>query len=88
MSSIKTAISLREDVFADLEAAAREDHQPRSAVIQSALIQYLHERRSRRMTEELNAAYGQETGGERAERAAWLQAARRTVARHLADDEW
>lgn len=88
MTSVKIAASLPDDVFAGLEAAAHEEQRSRSAVVTSALIRYLRERESRRMTEQLNEAYGADTDSERAERDAWLGAGRRTVAKRLADDEW
>ena len=81
--TVKTAISIREDLFAEAEQLAKELGVSRSQVFAMALEDFIVRRRNRQLLEALNRAYADEPTDE--ERAL-LQAMRR-VQREVAD-EW
>ena len=58
MASIKTAISMQEDLFSELQAAAEEMNLSRSQVFALAVKEFLWQRESRRMQEQLEEVYG------------------------------
>jgi metal-responsive CopG/Arc/MetJ family transcriptional regulator len=60
MKTIKTAISLPEERFNQLEETARRLGLKRSQVISAALADYLERRREDQITERLNAVYQQD----------------------------
>ncbi len=55
---MKTAISVPDDVFREVEKVAKERHSSRSEVIVAALREYLERRKSRELLNALNEAYG------------------------------
>jgi metal-responsive CopG/Arc/MetJ family transcriptional regulator len=55
---MKTAISVPDDVFREVEKVARERHSSRSEVIVAALKEYLERRKSNELLDALNQAYG------------------------------
>lgn len=55
---MKTAISVPDDVFREVEKVARERHSSRSEVIVAALKEYLERRKSNQLLDALNEAYG------------------------------
>ncbi len=55
---MKTAISVPDEVFHEVEKVARESHSSRSEVVVSALREYLDRRKSARLLNALNEAYG------------------------------
>jgi metal-responsive CopG/Arc/MetJ family transcriptional regulator len=57
MSSVKTAISLDQSLFKETNRTARLLRIPRSRVIAMALEEFLHRRRNRETTEQLNRVY-------------------------------
>jgi len=62
---MKTAISVPDDVFREVEKVAKERHASRSKVIVAALREYLERQRSGDLLNALNEAYGTaETAGE------------------------
>jgi metal-responsive CopG/Arc/MetJ family transcriptional regulator len=61
--TVKTAISLPEERFNQLEEMARRLGLKRSQLISAALAEYLERRREDRITERLNAVYQQEAPG-------------------------
>lgn len=83
MATVKTAISIPEDLFADLEIASKEMKLSRSRVFALAVEQFLRERENRRMLEKLNEVYGEEPDDE--ERA--LAKAMKPRMRRLLDRE-
>jgi predicted transcriptional regulator len=85
MSTIKTAVSLPEDVFAELDEAAAEARMSRSAVITAAVREYLRRRESRRMLRRLNEVYEEPI---EPEQEAWIRQASRRVGERLRDDQW
>jgi metal-responsive CopG/Arc/MetJ family transcriptional regulator len=61
--TVKTAISLPEERFIQLEEMARRLGLKRSQLISAALAEYLERRREDRITERLNAVYQQDAPG-------------------------
>lgn len=55
---MKTAISVPDDVFREVEKVAKERRSSRSEVIVAALREYLERRKSRDLLNALNEAYG------------------------------
>jgi metal-responsive CopG/Arc/MetJ family transcriptional regulator len=55
---MKTAISVPDDVFREVEKVARERQSSRSEVIVAALKEYLERRKSDDLLKALNEAYG------------------------------
>jgi metal-responsive CopG/Arc/MetJ family transcriptional regulator len=55
---MKTAISVPDDVFREVEKVARERQTSRSEVIVAALKEYLERRKSTDLLNALNEAYG------------------------------
>jgi metal-responsive CopG/Arc/MetJ family transcriptional regulator len=55
---MKTAISVPDDVFREVEKVARERQTSRSEVIVAALREYLERRKSTDLLNALNEAYG------------------------------
>ena len=58
MASVKTAVSLDERLFREVEEIAREMKVPRSRVVALALRDYIRRRENRKLVAEINAAYG------------------------------
>ena len=81
--TVKTAISIREDLFAEAEQLAKELGVSRSQVFAMALEDFIVRRRNRQLLEALNRAYADEPTDEE---QALLRAVRR-VQREVAD-EW
>lgn len=81
--TVKTAISIREDLFAEVEQLAKELGVSRSQVFAMALEEFIVRRQNRQLLDALNRAYADEPTDE--ERAL-LQAMRR-IQREVAD-EW
>ncbi len=71
--AVKTAISLPNQVFADLEASAAEQGLSRSAVVLAAVEKYLFDRETARLIAEWTAAVNELTPGEVAEDLAWAK---------------
>jgi len=57
MTAVKTAISLPEDIFAQVEQIAERESRTRSAVITEAIAAFLRKREGEEMTRQLNAVY-------------------------------
>lgn len=85
MSTIKTAVSLPEDVFAALDEAATEAQTSRSAVVTVAIREYLRRCESRRILRQLNEVY-EEPSEE--EQEAWIRHSSRRMGERLRDDQW
>jgi metal-responsive CopG/Arc/MetJ family transcriptional regulator len=54
---MKTAISVPDELFKEIEKVAKESHYSRSEVFVLAVREYLEKRRSKRLLAELNEAY-------------------------------
>jgi metal-responsive CopG/Arc/MetJ family transcriptional regulator len=55
---MKTAISVPDDVFREVDQVAKERHSSRSEVIVTAVKEYLERRKSSELLSALNQAYG------------------------------
>ena len=56
--SMKTAISVPDEVFREVDKVAKERHSSRSEVIVTAVKEYLERRKSNELLGALNQAYG------------------------------
>lgn len=82
MATVKTAISMPEHLFQELEAAAKEMQVSRSQVFTQAVKEFLRERENRRILEQLNRVYGEEPDEEERDLAKAMKARlRRLTAR-------
>ena len=59
LSSVKTAVSIPDDVFAAAEAAARRSGMSRSQIFAEALRLFLKKHGKKGVTERLDAVYGE-----------------------------
>lgn len=78
---MKTAISLPDDLFAEVDSLAKTLGKSRSGLVAEALAEYVAKHRHSEVTERLNAVYAVEDGGLD---SYLVEAARRT----LATNEW
>lgn len=85
MATVKTAISMPEGLFKELEAAAEEMQLSRSKVFALAVKEFLRERENRRMLEQLNRVYGVEPDEEEHNLA---KAMKTRLRRLMAREEW
>lgn len=83
MTTVKTAVSIRRPLFEQIEALSREMDISRSRLVALALEAFIERYRSRRLLEDLNAAY---EDGLDVDEQAFLDAALRAHAQNL--DEW
>jgi len=83
MGNVKTAVSLEESLFEQVEALAREMKTTRSSVFALALEDFVRRHQNRQLLERLNAAYaGEPDPTEEARRRRMLELHRQTL------DEW
>ena len=54
---MKTAISVPDELFSEIEKVAKEHHYSRSEVFVIAVKEYLEKQRSKRLLSEINEAY-------------------------------
>ena len=87
MTMIKTAISIPETMFDEVNEAAREKDVSRSGLVVLALGEYLRRRESARMLAQLNAVYGDEEDLDDDDKAL-LAMGMRSMYELLKDDEW
>ena len=85
MATVKTAISMPERLFEELEAAAKEMQVSRSQVFALAVKKFLRERENRRILEQLNRVYGEEPDEEERDLAKAMKARLRRLS---AREEW
>ena len=85
MATVKTAISMPEHLFEELEAAAKEMQVPRSQVFALAVKEFLRERENRRILEQLNRVYGDRPDEEERNLAKDMKARLRRL---TAREEW
>ncbi len=57
MAQIKTAISIRETLFKEMDAIAHRTHIPRSRLFEKAVIDFLHKQETSKLFKQLNIAY-------------------------------
>ncbi len=85
MATVKTAISMPEHLFKELEAAAEEMQLSRSKVFALAVKDFLRARENQRILEQLNRVYGEEPDKEERN----LAKAMKTRLRRLIErEEW
>jgi len=84
MAAVKTAISLDESLFRDVDALARRMNISRSEVFARAAQDFVRRQQTRDMLEELNRAYATEPDAD--ERAGRLH--RQALQRRLEADAW
>lgn len=84
MTTIKTAISLKESLFRQVADVAEEMQVPRSRLFVVAMEEFLERRRNRRLLEAINAAYATEADEEQQLVAAGM----RRKQRALVEGEW
>ena len=83
---MKTAVSIPDPLFKEAEAAARKMGISRSKLVQTALEEFLAQRRDLAITEAINKAVERHGGLDR-EDELWLEHSARTVREALQDDE-
>jgi metal-responsive CopG/Arc/MetJ family transcriptional regulator len=82
--NIKTAISVRENIYDEAERVARELQVSRSHLYSVALEEYLMRYRSRQLLEQINLAYSDEPDPEEARRSKMVS----RLQKRLAEGEW
>lgn len=85
MSSIKTAISLPEPLFEQVEELAQELNTPRSRLVARALELFIRQREGWKMKQQLDIVYGEKDDSSDSKP---LQRARRRSHRRLIKGEW
>jgi metal-responsive CopG/Arc/MetJ family transcriptional regulator len=84
MANVKTAISLQETLFQQVEALAREMNISRSHLFALAMEEFMRNRESRLMLERINAAYD-DTSDEAEQK---LRRGIRPIHRQVVEGEW
>jgi len=84
MSSIKTAISLRKELLAQVDRVARKKGISRSRFFALAVEEYLNKHENQELLAALNEAYGEELEEQEVEQ----QQAMRDYQRRLVEGEW
>lgn len=84
MATVKTAISLHQSLFEQVEAVARDLSISRSQVIALALEEYFRHRQNQHLLDALNQAYDPSSEPDQRERAAEL----RQQHRWMVEGEW
>ena len=84
MANIKTAISMQETLFAQVETIARELKIPRSQVFTLAVKEFVQRQENKRLQAQMNAAYQDEPEAEEIKRLQQI----RDSHRRLVEGEW
>lgn len=84
VNTMKTAISVDDDLMRAADGAARKLRISRSRLISIALEKFLRERRNQEILERLNRVYGEDSDPEESRIAQGLKSKFRSVAR----DRW
>lgn len=79
MAAVKTAISIREDLFKEAERAARKMRLSRSQFFSKAVEEFMRRQRAEELTAQIDAAHTAAEAGERALRRASAGAFRKLV---------
>jgi len=77
--SVKTSISIKEDLFAEVGRLVKEMRVSRSQVFTMAVEAFIRERQNRDLLERLNAAYADEPTAEEAALVDQMKQAQRKV---------
>ena len=84
MANIKTAISLQESLFKQVEGLARKMKISRSRLFAIALEDYLHRQQNRQLLDQINAAHQGEPDSSEKTRSKGM----RRVQRRIVESEW
>jgi len=85
MAHVKIAVSLPEEIYQSLEAKVSESGESRSAVVSTAIEQYLSRDERGTMTERINRVLDDLTDDEVQEEQRWTEASRNVAAARLRD---
>ncbi len=85
MATVKTAISIPESLFEELEVAAKEMQLSRSEVFRRAVERFLRDRESQRMMEKLKEVYSEPPDEEERE---YLRRMKVLYSKSLEREEW
>ena len=85
MATVKTAISIPEPLFEELEVAAKEMQLSRSEVFRRAVERFLRDRESQRMMEKLKKVYSEPPDEEERE---YLRRMKVLYSKSLEREEW
>ena len=86
MASVKVAVSLPEELFTQVEAVAADLKVPRSRVYANALEEYVRHWENRRLSEQLDAVYGEPDPEDKLLLEAYKAAYRRVLDRQEPED--
>lgn len=85
MATVKTAISLPEDLFEQLQSLATEECTSRSAIVARAIEDFLRKREAQEMLRRLNEVYAEPLD---AEEKAWIRHTSGRMGERLREDKW
>jgi len=85
VATVKTAISLPEDLFEQLQSLATEECTSRSAIVVRAIEDFLRRRESQEMLRRFDEVYAEPLDPED---EAWLRFGRRQLSQRLENEEW
>jgi predicted transcriptional regulator len=85
---VKTGLSLPDDLFVLVSASAERQGLSRSAVITTAVAEYLHRQQTDELTVAIDRAVAAESRASRAEREAFAAGARRRVRDLSEGEDW
>ena len=85
MSTVKTAVSIPEDLFQEINNTAKELKLSRSAVLTLAVREFLEARENRRLLEQLNKVYAD---GPDEEERKLAKAMKARLREQVMRDEW
>lgn len=80
---MKTAISVPDDIFREVDRLSKETHRSRSEIISEAVREYLERLESENMLQRLNRAYSESD-----EDISWKKAAKRRYAEATKGEPW
>lgn len=88
LDAMKTAISVRDELFERVERALAEHGMNRSQFYAAAAERYLAELADDSITERINRAIDNEGPGARAERLGWAESSWRDLLATSEDEDW
>ena len=85
MTTIKTAVSIEENLFRQADELAGELHVSRSRLVSLALERLIRDYETKKLVEKLNEVYGD---GPTKEDEQWLEMARQAYVETLGNEKW
>lgn len=82
---MKTAISVPDDIFREVDRLSKETHRSRSEIFSEAVREYLRRLQNKKMLDRLNEAYAEP---ESKEAVSWRKAAKRRYAEATKGERW